>query len=147
MPDYPPSSPPEPSESSRADIWLWAVRLFKTRGLAAEACKGGKVHRLGAALKPAANLRPGDLLTVQTEAVKRSIRVEKIIARRVGAPIAATCYADLTDPAILEAAREARRLAQATRPAGDGRPTKLDRRQMEKLRDALRGMGYGTSDD
>lgn len=142
-PAEPPSKQPGPPDGIRADLWLWAVRLFKTRSLAADACKAGKVHRLGAAIKPAAILRPGDLLTVKIESVARSIRVEMLIARRAGAPVAATCYTDLTDPTILEAAREARRQAMAARFPGEGRPTKHDRRQMEKLRDALREMGYG----
>lgn len=137
MPD--PSTSPE---SMRADLWLWATRFYKSRSLAAEACKGGKVRKGGQPVKAATLLRPGDLLTLSTDLCLREIRVEKIIARRAGAPIATTCYSDLTDPGLVAAAREARRLQHESRAPGEGRPTKQDRRQIEKLRETLRGLGY-----
>lgn len=134
-------SSPAP-ESQRADLWLWATRFYKSRSLAADACKGGKVRKGGQAIKPATPLRPGDMLVIATELCPREIRVEKTLARRAAAPIAATCYSDLTDPAILSAAREARRLQHPSRAPGEGRPTKQDRRQIEKLQETLRGLGY-----
>ena len=137
MPDQP-TAP----ESLRADLWLWATRFYKSRSLAADACKGGKVRKGGQPVKPATLLRPGDTLVISTELCPREIRVEKIIARRAGAPIAVTCYTDLTDPAVLESAREARRLQHENRAPGEGRPTKQDRRQIEKLQETLRGLGY-----
>ena len=136
-----PDAPTAP-ETMRADLWLWATRFYKSRSLAAEACKGGKVRKGGNPIKPATPLRPGDLLVLTTELCPREIRVEKIIARRVGAPIAVTCYTDLTDPETLAAAREARRLQHESRAPGEGRPTKQDRRQIEKLQETLRGLGY-----
>lgn len=137
MPDQP-TAP----ESLRADLWLWATRFYKSRSLAADACKGGKVRKGGQPIKPASLLRPGDALVITTELCPREIRVEKIIARRAGAPIAVTCYTDLTDPAALATAREARRIHVANRAPGEGRPTKQDRRQIEKLQETLRGLGY-----
>lgn len=133
---------PIPPESLRADLWLWATRFYKSRSLAAEACKGGKVRKGGQPVKPATPLRVGDTLILSTEPCPREIRVEKIIARRAGAPIAAACYTELTDPAVLAAAREARRLQHPARAPGEGRPTKQDRRQIEKLQETLRGLGY-----
>jgi ribosome-associated heat shock protein Hsp15 len=137
MPD--PSTSPE---TQRADLWLWATRFYKSRSLAADACKGGKVRKAGQPVKPATPLRPGDTLVITTELCPREIRVEKIISRRAGAPIAVTCYTDLTNPEVLAAAREARRLQLPARAPGDGRPTKQDRRQIEKLQETLRGLGY-----
>lgn len=131
-----------PPETLRADIWLWATRFYKSRSLAAEACKGGKVRKGGQPVKPSTPLRPGVTIVITTELCPREIRVEKIIARRAGAPITATCYTDLTDPAALAAAREARRLRQESRAPGEGRPTKHDRRQIEKLQQTLRGLDY-----
>lgn len=133
---------PSPNESLRADLWLWATRLYKSRSLAAEACKGGKVRKAGKPLKPASLVRPGDMIDVTTELGPRQIRVEKLVSRRVGAPIAVTCYTELTDPAILAAAREARRLHHQSRAPGEGRPTKQDRRLIEKLQETLRALGY-----
>jgi ribosome-associated heat shock protein Hsp15 len=133
---------PAPPESQRADLWLWATRFYKSRSLAAEACKGGKVRKAGQPVKPATPLRPGDTLVISTELCPREIRIEKIIARRAGAPIAVTCYTELTDPDVVAAAREARRIHVANRAPGEGRPTKQDRRQIEKLEETLRGLGY-----
>ena len=126
----------------RADLWLWSVRLFKTRALAADACKAGRVQRLGHPLKAASALRAGDVVDVTGPSGPRRIRVDKPISRRVGAPAAAICYTDLTDPAVVEAARAARREAAAGRPRGTGRPTKQERRDIDQLRDALHELGY-----
>ena len=133
---------PAPPESLRADLWLWATRFFKSRSLAADACKGGKVRKGGQPLKPATPVRPGDTIVITTELGPREIRVEKIIPRRAGASIASTCYTDLTDPAVIAAAREAHRLHHQSRAPGEGRPTKQDRRLIEKLQETLRGLGY-----
>jgi len=137
MPD-----PPGCRPDVRADLWLWSVRLFKTRALAADACKAGKVLRSGHPLKAASALRAGDVVDVTGPSGPRRIRVEKPISRRVGAPAAATCCTDLTDPAVAEAARVARREAGAGRPPGTGRPTKQERRDIDQLRGALRELGY-----
>jgi ribosome-associated heat shock protein Hsp15 len=143
------ADPPAPAvpASVRADVWLWSVRLFKTRSLAAAACRGGRGRRAGQPLKPASPLRPGDRLELSTESHPRELRVDALIERRVGAPLAVACYTELTDPAVAEAARAARRAAQAARPDGSGRPTKLERREIEKLRDGLRALGYPDSRD
>ena len=133
---------PSAQDVVRADLWLWSVRLFKSRALAAEACRGGQVVRLGHALKAASPVRTGDILDVTTVGGPRTVRVEKLIDRRVGAPLAVACYTDLTDPAVMEAARQARLAAQAERPPGAGRPTKLERREVDQLRRALRDLGY-----
>ena len=133
---------PSAQNHVRADLWLWSVRLFKSRALAAEACRGGQVLRLGHALKAASPVRVGDILEVTTAGGPRTVRVEKPIDRRVGASLAVACYTDLTSQAVMEAARQARLAAQAERQPGTGRPTKLERREIDQLRRALRNLGY-----
>lgn len=120
------------SESVRADKWLWATRFFKTRGLAAEVCLTGKVKRNGHPLKPSSPIQPGDLLEVpfvEGPGV-RQISVIDVIVKRVGAPEARACYQDLTKPEIYGVLR----LWQlAKQEAARGRPTKRDRREIDKI--------------
>lgn len=130
-----------PAVSTRCDKWLWASRFFKTRSLAAKACQSGKVLRQGVALKPASTIKPGETLHIQTRWLTREIRVLAAISRRVGAKAASECYEDLTPSQDIEAAEAARQKAKMDRPPGSGRPTKLERRDIEKTRDALRDLG------
>ena len=120
------------SESVRADLWLWSTRFFKTRGLAGEACATGKVKRNGHLLKPASPVQPGDLLEVpfvEGPGV-RQISVKALIVKRVGAPEAQTCYEDRTKQEIYDALK----LWQIGKlEAAKGRPTKRDRREIDKI--------------
>lgn len=120
------------SDSVRADKWLWATRFFKTRGLAAEACATGKVKRNGHPLKPASTVQPGDLLEVpfMEGPGVREISVKVVIGLRVGAPEAQACYEDLTRPEVHE---ELKLWLAAKREAAKGRPTKRDRREIDKI--------------
>ena len=120
------------SESLRADKWLWATRFYKTRGLAAEACETGKVKRNGHPMKPSSPVQPGDLLEVPFAEGPgfRSISVKAVIVKRVGAPEARACYEDLTQPEVYEALKQ---WQEAKRDAGKGRPTKHDRREIDKI--------------
>lgn len=120
------------SESIRADKWLWATRFYKTRGLAADACETGKVKRNGHPMKPASPVQPGDLLEVPFAEGPgfRSISVKAVIVKRVGAPEAQACYEDRTKPEIYEALRQ---WHEVKRDAGKGRPTKHDRREIDKI--------------
>src|SRR6478735_8343934 len=120
------------SDSIRADKWLWATRFFKTRGLAAEACATGKVKRNGHPLKPASTVQPGDLLEVpfvEGPGV-REISVKAVIGLRVGAPEAQACYEDLTKTEVYE---ELKHWHAAKREAAKGRPTKRDRREIDRI--------------
>jgi len=124
------------SSQVRIDKWLWAVRLFKTRTAANDACSSGRVRIDGTPAKPASRLAVGNELTVRTRGVTRTYRVEKLIEKRVGAAVAVECYEDLTPPEALPKKRsDAERIdaAWAERGRGAGRPTKRDRRQMEKF--------------
>jgi ribosome-associated heat shock protein Hsp15 len=117
----------------RIDKWLWTARLCKTRGLAAEAVKGGRVHVNGEAAKPSREVRPGDELEITIGRVRRTVVVRGAAERRVSAPEAATLYEE-TEESIAERERQAelRRLAG---PADlGGRPTKRDRRRYDARR-------------
>jgi ribosome-associated heat shock protein Hsp15 len=121
-------------DSVRVDKWLWAVRLFKTRGLAAKACDGGRVKRAGRSLKPASQLRSGDVLDVPfpTGPGTRTVKVVELIAKRVGAPRATECFEDLTPPDEIDARLAVLRERRHRREGDQGRPTKRDRRRLGK---------------
>ena len=120
-----------PLDSIRADKWLWAARVFKTRSLATRACDGGKVDINAEAAKPAKLVRAGDRVEVTLPRGRRRIlKVTAIGDRRGSAEIARALYEDLTPP-------EPPRLRQAPPPfraPGTGRPTKRERRNIERLR-------------
>ncbi|WP_329299074.1 RNA-binding S4 domain-containing protein [Streptomyces sp. NBC_00659] len=128
---------PAGGESVRVDAWIWSVRLVKTRSIGATACKGGHVRVNGERVKPAYSVRVGDEVRVWHEGRERVVVVKRVIRKRVGAPVAAECYVDNSPP---PPPREA--VAPAgVRDRGAGRPTKRDRRDMERLR----GMQTGSS--
>ena len=114
---------------ARVDSWLWAVRIYKTRSLATDACKGGHVRVNDKPAKPAQEVRPGDRVTVRTPGWDRVFEVVDPIVKRVGAPVAAKAYVDRSPerPAYLSA-------PMARRDRGAGRPTKKDRREIDALR-------------
>ncbi|MFE2264750.1 RNA-binding S4 domain-containing protein [Streptomyces griseosporeus] len=121
---------PANGESVRIDSWIWSVRLVKTRSLGAAACKGGHVRVNGERVKPAHSVRIGDEVRLRNEGRERVVVVKRLIRKRVGAPVAAQCYIDNSPP---PPPREA--VAPAgIRDRGAGRPTKRDRRELERLR-------------
>jgi len=117
-------------ESTRVDRWLWAVRIYKARTDATDACRGGHVRVNGAPAKPAATVRPGDTVTARAGGRERILEVTRIIDKRVGASIAAECFADHSPP---PPPRDLVAPASIRDPAS-GRPTKRDRRQLDRLR-------------
>ncbi|MFD4785584.1 RNA-binding S4 domain-containing protein [Streptomyces sp. NPDC058459] len=123
-------------ETVRIDSWVWAVRLVKTRSLGATACRGGHVHVNGERVKPAYSVRVGDEVRLRHEGRERVVIVKRLIRKRVGAPVAAQCYIDNSPP---PPPREAV-APVGIRDRGAGRPTKRDRRELERLR------GLGTPD-
>ncbi|WP_240203415.1 RNA-binding S4 domain-containing protein [Streptomyces actuosus] len=127
---------PGHGESVRIDSWIWSVRLVKTRSVGAAACKGGHVRVNGERVKPAHSVRVGDEVRLRHEGRERVVVVKRLIRKRVGAPVAVQCYIDNSPP---PPPREA--VAPAgIRDRGAGRPTKRDRRELERLR-ALRMQG------
>ncbi|MBF6221011.1 RNA-binding S4 domain-containing protein [Nocardia abscessus] len=114
---------------ARVDSWTWAVRLFKTRSAAAEACRGGHVRVNGAPAKPAQPVRPGDEVHIRASGIERIVIVERIVTKRVGAPIAAQCLIDRSPP---PPPREIV-ASMPRRDRGAGRPTKRERRETDRL--------------
>ncbi|PRQ12495.1 RNA-binding protein S4 [Corynebacterium sp. 13CS0277] len=118
------------SASARIDAWVWAVRLTKTRTMAAAACKAGHVKLNGAAVKPSQQVVVGDRVRVWVDHREYDVEVTQIITRRVGAAIARTCYIDHSPPPPPKEIL----LSIPTRDRGAGRPTKRERREIDRLR-------------
>ena len=114
----------------RIDVWLWAVRLFKSRTLATSACRGGKIRLNGRPVKPAAEVRVGDRIEWHDALRARAVEVTALLPRRVGAPEAALAYTDHSDPVPPKEFRA----AVPIRDRGAGRPEKRDRRETDRLR-------------
>lgn len=123
-------SEPEGAGALRVDKWLWAVRLYKTRSEATEACRAGHVKVNEASAKPASPVRPGDTVRARNASGEHVVEVTGLLAKRASAPVAASCYIDRTPPPP-EGQLGAPNFA---RERGAGRPTKKDRRQLERLR-------------
>lgn len=119
----------EAMESTRVDRWLWAVRLAKTRPDAAAACRGGHVRINDRPAKPAATVVPGDEVRAVIGDRLRIVEVTRVIQKRVGAADAVTCYLDRT-PALPPTVA----VPVAVRDRGAGRPTKRDRRVLDRWR-------------
>ncbi len=117
-------------DATRVDKWVWAIRLYKTRSDATDACRGGHVRVNGTTAKPAATVTVGDRVVVRAHGTERDVEVVQVIDKRVGAAIAATCFIDHTPPAP-----EVDRTRVATRERGAGRPTKRERRDLDRWRD------------
>ena len=115
--------------TGRVDSWIWAVRLTKTRSAASDACKGGHVRVNGVRAKPSQTIKVGDEVRVRLEGHERIAVVSRIIVKRVGPPVAAECYIDKSPPAP---PRDQTTLV-AVRARGAGRPSKRERRVIEKL--------------
>jgi len=114
----------------RIDAWLWAVRQFKTRSAATAACRAGHVRVNGERAKAAQQVRPGDEVRVRVEGFDRMLIVRQTLVKRVSAAVAATALEDRTPP---PPPRETVALV-AARDRGAGRPTKRERRDLERLR-------------
>ncbi|WP_165069482.1 RNA-binding S4 domain-containing protein [Marisediminicola senii] len=119
----------DPLTTARVDSWIWAVRLVKTRSLAGTECRGGHVQVNGAKAKPSQAVRPGDEVRVRVGDVERIVVVSRLIVKRVSATVAAECYIDNT-PA--PPPREEVPIT-AQRDRGAGRPTKRERRDIDRL--------------
>lgn len=117
----------------RIDKWLWCVRVFKTRADAAEACSLGRVTVNGNEAKPGRDVRVGDTITVRDGVLTRTLKALDLPRSRVAAKELATLVADLTPPEEYERQRQARDDLLAPRERGAGRPTKRDRRVLDKL--------------
>jgi ribosome-associated heat shock protein Hsp15 len=120
---------------ARIDKWVWAARFFKTRGAATEAVLGGRVHVNGERVKPAKEIRPGDVVEISIRDLRWTITVQDLAERRGPAAVAATLYEESPESS---AAREQQLLQRRlARPPGadlGARPTKQSRRRIDRLR-------------
>lgn len=120
------------SDARRLDQWLWAVRLFTTRALAAAACKDGKVLVNGQPAKPARDVHPGEIISAKAHGVQRTVKALAVPPGRVGAKLVPEFLEDLTPAAEYEKAREAALAPKFNWSKGQGRPTKKSRRLWEQ---------------
>jgi len=122
----------------RIDKWLWSIRVYKTRTLATKSCDQGKVKVKDISVKASYKIKVGDIVVAKTNPLKKTLKVLKLIEKRVGAEIAQACYEDISpeeDKIIHNSLKSAFLLPNAYRQKGEGRPTKKDRRTIEKFKD------------
>ena len=119
------------SEVARIDKWLWAARIFKTRSIAADACKNGRVTIGGVNVKPSHMVKAGETVSVRKPPVTYSFRILKTIEQRVGAKLLPEIYDNVTTPDQYELLEMNRISGFVNRARGTGRPTKKDRRAMD----------------
>ena len=122
---------------TRIDKYLWAIRAFKTRTDATDACKGGKVKVAGVNAKPSKEVKAGDVIQVKKGTVTFTYKVLQPLERRVGAKLVPEYALNLTPEAELEKLRAPVETFFITRDRGAGRPTKKDRREIEEAWDAI----------
>lgn len=120
---------------ARLDKWLWAARIFKTRTLAADACKNGRVAINGAQAKPSRPIKVGDEISVRKPPITYTFRVLQCIEKRVGARLLPDILLDITPPEQYEALEMSRISGFVNRARGTGRPTKKERRALDDFSD------------
>ena len=118
----------------RIDKYLWCIRIFKSRSIATDACDGGKVKIDGSSVKPSRHVKIGEVITIQQGYVKRSFKVIDLLEKRVGAPLVKNYAADITPQEELDKLQTERFISYESKFKGSGRPTKKDRRLIEKVR-------------
>ena len=118
---------------ARLDKWLWAARIFKTRSLAADECKNGRVSIKGVKQKPSRMVKEGDVIEVRKPPITYSFKVLKAIQNRVGAKLVPEVLENVTTPEQLELLEMHRISGFVGRARGTGRPTKKDRRDLEEF--------------
>lgn len=118
---------------ARVDKWLWAARIFKTRSMAAAACKKGQVSLNGAQLKPSRTVKAGDVIQVRKPPVTYSFKIKQTIEKRVGAKLIPEILENVTPPEQYELLEMNRISGFVDRARGTGRPTKKDRRSLDEF--------------
>lgn len=119
------------AETARIDKWLWAARIFKTRSIAADACKNGRVTINGINVKPSHTIKRGEVISVKKPPITYSFKVIDCIEKRVGAKMLPTVLENVTDPKQYELLEMSRISGFIDRARGTGRPTKKDRRALD----------------
>ena len=118
---------------ARIDKWLWAARIFKTRTIAAEACKKGRISINGSQVKPARMVKPGDVVQVRKPPVTYSFKVLQAIEKRVGAKLVPEIMENVTTPDQYELLEMSKISGFVDRARGTGRPTKKERRDLDEF--------------
>jgi len=131
-------------ETARIDKWLWAARIFKTRSIAVDAIKNGRVTISGSNVKPSHIIKPGEVIDVKKPPVTYSFRVLKCIEQRVGAKLIPEIYENVTDPKQYELLEMSRISGFVDRARGTGRPTKKERRSLDAF---IEPAMFGFDDD
>ena len=121
----------------RMDKWLWAARLFKTRSVAADAIKGGKVKMDDNPVKPSREVKVGDIIQVQIEQLHKVVEVKTVVKNRVSPKQVPEVYNDLTPKEEYERIEFMHAYKTEWRDRGAGRPTKKERRMIERLKDDM----------
>lgn len=120
---------------ARIDKWMWATRIFKTRTIAAEACKKGRVTINGSFVKAARSIKAGDIIQVKKPPITYSFKVLQTIEKRVGAKLVPEYMQNVTTPDQYELLEMSKISGFVDRARGTGRPTKKDRREIEDFTD------------
>lgn len=120
----------------RVDKWLWSIRIFKSRTMATDACKSGRVKVNDKNAKPSTTVERGDLLSVRKEGFNLQFKVIDLIQKRVGAPIAQACYENVTPEAEMMKYKDwyVGKSQVESREKGAGRPTKRERRDIDQFK-------------
>jgi ribosome-associated heat shock protein Hsp15 len=121
-------------QKTRIDKWLWAIRIYKTRTLASDACAAGKIKIDGDSVKASYMLKVGQTVHINKQGDKLVLKSIKLIEKRVGAALAVECYEDLTPPEEKDKVKFPA-IFYEVRDKGVGRPTKKDRREIDKFKD------------
>ncbi|RZT96984.1 heat shock protein Hsp15 [Ancylomarina subtilis] len=122
------------NDKVRIDKWLWAVRIFKTRSMAAEACKKGKVTIEGVTIKPSREVKQGEVINLRVPPITRSYKVLAISGKRMSAKLAVDFVKDVTAQDQLNLLDATKNFGFEKRDRSIGRPTKHDRRMIDKLK-------------
>lgn len=132
------------ADEARIDKWLWAARIFKTRSIAADACKNGRVTINNVNVKPSHMVKAGETVSVKKPPITYSFRILKPIEQRVGAKLIPEVYENVTDPKQYELLEMSRISGFVDRARGTGRPTKKERRALDAFIDPAM---FGFDDD
>jgi ribosome-associated heat shock protein Hsp15 len=124
----------EDTDNIRIDKWLWAVRIYKTRTTATDACRSGKVKIMGQSVMPSRELRPGDEISAHMGIYTKTVRVLKLIHNRVSAQLVPQFMEDLTPESEYAKLKTQHEMKTELRPRGLGRPTKKQRRLIDRLK-------------
>lgn len=121
-------------DTNRIDKWLWAVRLFKTRSQATAACKGGKVKADKINVKPSREVKVDDIIQIQISGFTKTVKVTGLLNKRVSARLAVDYVQDITPAEEIEKRKMMKEVNYEWRDRGVGRPTKKQRRLIERLK-------------